>query len=215
MRLLGCIHLNESQKTCEELYEREVDWDQGYKLNLDSRLVVLGMNRLLAHARSAFQCDLLTEGENVGLVIACGTGSLSSYQEFFESMRVNKLRPPTYTQAMPSTAAAAISICYSIQGPTIMLTNSTTGPLWKVAWDESLNLIQFEHCDTVIVGCWHIEALLADPADGLCQVTLAALKGEGDEGLGLGEVTLSGDIAVSKTAPVDFWSSLESIGIRQ
>ena len=155
VRIVDLVRIDESLADIDTAYAAEVDWQQGYRLNPDSRLVLLGVKRVLKRISG------MGGGENEGfdklrtaLVIGSAFGSLCSYEAFFESVKRKRVEPLTYTYAMPSTATAAASICFQLLGPTV--TVSGEDEVGIAAVNNSATMLAIGRCDLAIAGCWHV-----------------------------------------------------------
>jgi len=155
VRIADVISIDESLTDVDLAYATEVDWQQGYRLNPDSRLVLLGVKRILKRISGAGgDSNDGFDKSRAALVIGSSFGSLCSYEAFFESVKRKRVEPLTYTYAMPSTATAAASICFQLLGPTV--TMSGEDEVGIAAVNNSVTMLAVGRCDLAIAGCWHV-----------------------------------------------------------
>ena len=154
IQIIDVVSINDDLADLDTAYAGEVDWQQGYRLNPDSRLVLLGVKRVLK--RIAGVGDDGSDGserQRTALVLGSAFGSLCSYEAFFDSTRKTRVEPLAYTYAMPSTPTAAASICFRLVGPTV--TVSGEEEVGIAALNNSVTMLAIGRCDLAITGCWH------------------------------------------------------------
>ena len=189
-QLLDSVHILDTPQNIDAAYAAEVDWAQGYRLNPDSRLLLLGASRLIARLRHG------EEGANgnldkfrTALVLGSDFGSLSSYEVFHDSIIAAEAPRPlggatarldvavsAAVHAMPSIPTAALSIRFGFHGPTI--TVSGEAEVGVMALRTALMLLAQGRCDTALAGCWHMPSATTARA-GLpasAQLLLIALR---------------------------------------
>ncbi len=88
-----------------------------------SRMALLAAGRALEDACDAFSCPV--SKERTGVIVATGYGALDSTFSFLDSYieRGDKLAFPThFSNSVHNAAAAHVSICYGITGPSLTVT---------------------------------------------------------------------------------------------
>jgi 3-oxoacyl-(acyl-carrier-protein) synthase len=154
VQIIDLVSIDESPADLDTAYAVEVDWQQGYRLNPDSRLILLGVKRVLKRLSSVG--DDGSEGFDrlrTALVFGSAFGSLCSYEAFFDSTKKTRVEPLAYTYAMPSTPTAAASICFRLLGPTITVSGEEEAGI--AALKNSITMLAIGRCDLAITGCWH------------------------------------------------------------
>jgi len=191
-QLVDTVHIVDAPENIDTAYAAEVDWSQGYKLNPDSRLALVGVGRILKAVGNIFGAGG-AERDRVALVLGSDFGSLCSYESFFNGLTRKVAQPLPYTHALPSTPTAALSIFHELHGPT--LTVSGEAEVGVSAVRVAQMLLAAGRCDKVIVGCWHApsattaKAGLADTAQ-LLLLLLEQSNGERRSALQPGDLAM-------------------------
>jgi len=155
VQIIDLVSIDESPADLDTAYAVEVDWQQGYRLNPDSRLILLGVTRVLKRISSV--SDGGGDGldrKRTALVLGSAFGSLCSYETFFDSTKRLKVEPLAYTYAMPSTPTAAASICFRLLGPTITVCGEEEAGI--AALNNCVTMLASGRCDLAVTGCWHV-----------------------------------------------------------
>ena len=139
----------------DEAYAREVNWAQGFRLNPDARLLLLGIDRLLKRTAKGNDLALSVDRNKTSTAVVLGSdfGSLFSYESFFDGIIQKKAQPLAYTHALPSTPTAAASIYFGFVGQTITLSGDAFVGI--SALQSAVLLLSLQRCDRVVAGCWH------------------------------------------------------------
>ncbi len=168
-RLRATLELAESVAGLAEAYAREVRWAQGFRVNADSRLMLLGMRRLLAR-------KLLAEHElrAAAFVIGCRLGAMDSYESFDDGLAHGKEMPLAFAYALPSMPLACASICHSLRGVTYTLTGE--GDAGIQAFRQAVALLESGAYRTVVSGCWESPSATAGPDHAACRLLLLVLE---------------------------------------
>lgn len=180
-RLIDTVRIVDRPDRIEAAYATEVNWPQGYRLNADARLLLLGASRLINRLRSAgIRLTGPAEKLRTALVLGQNFGSLSSYEAFDDSLLAGAAEPLACTLALPSVPVSAIGIRFGFCGPALTLAGGVEVGLMAVR--DTLLLLALNRCDHAIVGCWYspsattLQAGLPDSA----QLILLALQAGAD-----------------------------------
>ncbi len=191
--LLGTLLVDLSLDELAYAYQQEVDWSQGYRINTDARLLLIGAQRLLV-------CGLINEAElaSCAVVLGCRLGAMDSYEAFENSLLKNQATPLAFAHALPSMPLASVSVRHVIQGITYTLTGGIDVGL-KALQQGAAQLVA-GHAEMGIVGCWETPSrtALGIGTAPRCRLQLAVLKAT-DEGRPLSWFA-SGDVDVSTEA---------------
>jgi len=154
-RLLDIVRIVNRPDQVEAAYAAEVNWPQGYRLNADARLLLLGASRLIGRLRGAgSKLSRPEEKSRTALVLGQTFGSLSSYEIFHDSLLAGAAEPLACTLALPSVPVSAIGIRFGFCGPSITVAGGLEVGL--LALRDALLLLAQDRCDHVITGCWYL-----------------------------------------------------------
>lgn len=172
-RLRTTLEVEESAQGLEQAYAREVRWAQGFRVNADSRLMLLGMRRLLAR-------KVVSEHElrAAAFVVGCRLGAMSSYESFDDGLLQGKEVPLAFAYALPSMPLACASICHSLRGVTYTLTGE--GNVGIRAFRQAAALLESGTCGAVVTGCWESPSATAGAQHGACRLLLLVLEALAD-----------------------------------
>lgn len=195
-RVRGQVNVDESPMSLNDAYAREVRWAQGFRINNDSRLVLLGMRRLLSQ-------KILTESEmrTAAFVIGCRLGAMDSYETFDDGLLQAKEVPLAFAYALPSMPLACASICHSLRG----LTYTVTGE-WDVgiqAFGQATELIASTASRMVITGCWDSPSKTAGDHSKSCRLVLIVIEED---------VARQGSAPVLEDADIGGFNGLDTTG---
>jgi 3-oxoacyl-(acyl-carrier-protein) synthase len=182
-QLSRTVRISDMPASIDAAYAAEVDWSQGYRLNPDARLALVGAGRLLQGTANED-----AERDRTAVVLGSDFGSLCSYETFYDGLARGKAQPLPYTHALPSTPTAALSIYLGLHAPT--LTVSGEAEVGVSAVRVAQLLLASDRCNKVIVGCWHTpsattaQAGLSERAQLLLLLLERAENGGGRLGFG-------------------------------
>ncbi len=155
----------------EAAFRRELRWPQGHRVNLDSRLMLLGLKRLqagLAWSEEAFRACAVVAGSRLG--------SMESYEAFDRSLTDGCPAPLAFAHALPSIPLACASLCFSLRGHVLTLMG---GPeVGLTALEQAMALLRAGRASHAIAGCWEVPSETSAhryPDDGRCRLLLVAL----------------------------------------
>lgn len=131
----------------EAAYRREVRWPHGHRVNLDARLVLLGLYRLRSLAGLSDE-----EFRTCGVVLGCQLGAMESYEAFDRSMTAGGAAPLAFAHALPSMPLACASLCFRLPGYT--LTVAGDAEVGLRALEQAALLMRAGRASRVIAGCW-------------------------------------------------------------
>lgn len=171
IRILGTLLVDVSPDELALHYKQEVDWTQGYRINTDARLLLLGVERLLA-------TGLVNEAglRSSAVVLGCRLGAMDSYEAFEDSLAGNQATPLAFAYALPSMPLAAVSVRHAMRGMTYTLTGGIEVGL--KALQQGAAQLSAGNADTAIVGCWETPSrtALGIGSARRCRLQLAVLK---------------------------------------
>jgi hypothetical protein len=181
IRLIDAVRITGHIDEVEAAYAVEVNWPQGYRLNADARLLLLGASRLIDRLRPT-QVHLGDTKENFSTALVMGQnfGSLSSYERFHDTVLAGAAEPLACTLAIPSVPVTAIGIRFGISGPALTIAGGIEVGLLAVR--DALMLLSLNRCKRAVAGCWYVPSATSARA-GLpdrAQAILLALEGRGN-----------------------------------
>ena len=143
----GTVLVDDSAAGVDAAYRGEVNWMQGYRINSDARLVLLGVQRILARG-------LAKEAElrRAALVLGCQLGSMGSYEAFDDSLAQGQTSPLSFSHALPSTALASASVRHGLRGPTLTLVGG--GEVGVRAFRQGVRMLASGRAELAVAGCW-------------------------------------------------------------
>lgn len=198
-RVRAALEIEEPQAALDRAYAREVRWAQGFRVNVDSRLVLLGMRRLLSRR-------LVSEGElrAAAVVAGCRLGAMDSYEAFDCGLAQGREVPLAFAYALPCIPLACASICHSLRGITYTLTGA--GDAGILAFQQAAALIESGAADIAIAGCWESPSATAGDPDASCRLLLLVLEHTGVADIGdaygcIASATSAQDVPASPAAP--------------
>jgi hypothetical protein len=174
-QVVGCEQIVGVPGSIDDAYTTELNWKQGHRLNLDCRLVLLGIARLLRGLESEAGAKP-TDFGTIGLVAGSNFSSLLSYEIFHDSVLAKSASPVVCAQALPSTPVTAASICFGFLGATISLSGGNEVGI--TAFRQAATMLRSSRCSLAIAGCWHVASHTTD-REGLpnkTQLSLLALR---------------------------------------
>jgi 3-oxoacyl-(acyl-carrier-protein) synthase len=165
-------HLDLPLDQLDDVYRDEVDWKEGYRINRDARLVLIGLQRVLDSG--ALELARLREA---GIVLGCEDGAMDSYAAFHDGMLTRRPAPLAYSHALPSIPLASAALRHQLTGETYTLVGSTDLGLRVVS--HGRQMLAAGRAEAVIVGCWRISTASAPDAPrhgGRARLRLALLE---------------------------------------
>jgi hypothetical protein len=144
---IGRISFSLPPEELETAYAAEVSWQPATRINGDSRLVILGLQRLLRGKDT-------DTGERTALVLGAQYGAMESFEAFDHSLAAGPPQPRAFAHALPSTPVAAASIRFGFRGPTVTLSGGSD--IGITALRQALLMLDRGRCDRCITGCWHM-----------------------------------------------------------
>jgi hypothetical protein len=179
LRLVGTVRVDLSLEELALAYQQEVAWSQGYRINTDARLLLLGVQRLLA---AGFIHDAALR--TCAVVLGCRLGAMDSYEAFADSLTNNQATPLAFAYALPSMPLAGVSVRHAMRGMTYTLTGDNDIGLKALRLGAAQ--LADGYADMGIVGCWDTPSRTAQGlAPGLrCRLQLAVLQ-SAKEGMAL------------------------------
>lgn len=166
----------------EAAFSRELRWSQGHRVNLDARLLLVGLNRLrerLSWKEAAFR--------NCALVAGSRLGAMDSYEAFDRSIELACPAPLAFASALPSIPLACASLCFSLRGPVLTLMGDVNVGVDAVR--QAAALLRAGRSSHAIAGCWEAPSDTARhvyQADSRCRLLLVAMDKNGSEQPGSG-----------------------------
>lgn len=139
--------IKERPDALDKAYRREVRWPQGFRVNLDSRLILLGLRRFI-------ECGVFSEPvlRNSDYVLGCRLGSMDSYERFDISLASTTPAPLAFAYALPSIPLACASVCHGLRGQTYTLVGQAD--VGVRALHQAVVLLLAGRSRRVIFGCW-------------------------------------------------------------
>lgn len=191
--LRAMLEVEESATSLGLAYAREVRWAQGFRVNVDSRLMLLGMRRLLSR-------KIVSEGElrAAAFVIGCRLGAMDSYESFDDGLAQGRQVPLAFAYALPSTPLACASICHSLRGVTYTLTGE--GDAGIRAFTQAVALVESGAAGMVVTGCWESPSATTCESNASCRLLLLVLQ-EVASGDACGADDCTGPAAMDEDAP--------------
>lgn len=169
------LSIIESEHGLDQAYARQVRWPQGHRVNLDSRLLLLGVRRLVSEG-------LMTEAHlrDAAWVLGCQMAAMDSYERFDDSLRQGHPAPLSFAYALPSMPLACVSVRHALRGLTYTITGGLDAGIQ--AFRESVALIGAGLARTVVTGAWESPSASAGPTQDACRLLLVVLRADsGDE----------------------------------
>lgn len=168
-RMRGQVAIEESPTSLNDAYAREVRWAQGFRVNNDSRLVLLGMRRLLSQ-------KILSESEmrTAAFVVGCRLGAMDSYETFDDALVQGKEVPLAFAYALPSMPLACASICHSLRGITYTVTGERDAGIQ--AFRQATELVASGTSRIVVTGCWDSPSKTAGDHSKCCRLVLIVIE---------------------------------------
>ncbi|MBA3006096.1 MAG: hypothetical protein KJ900_17660 [Proteobacteria bacterium] len=170
-RVHGTLMVDESLDDLALAYKHEVGWAQGFRINIDTRLMLLGVQRLLTS-------KLVSEPElrQSALVVGCRLGAMDSYEAFEASLATNQATPLAFAYALPSMPLAGVSVRHGMRGMTYTLTGQKDVGLRALR--QGVGLLVSGRADRAIIGCWETPSRTAqyfNPSTR-CRLLLAIIE---------------------------------------
>jgi hypothetical protein len=167
--LRAMIEVAESPAGLGLAYAREVRWAQGFRVNVDSRLMLLGMRRMLSR-------KILTEDElrAAAFIIGCRLGAMDSYESFDDGLVQGRQVPLAFAYALPSMPLACVSICHALRGVTYTVTGA--GDAGIRAFTQAAALVESGAASRVVTGCWESPSMTAGEGNTSCRLFLLVLE---------------------------------------
>lgn len=152
----------------EAMYRDELRWPHGLRVNLDARLLLLGLERMRRQLH-------VTEPEfsACGVVVGCRLGAMESYEAFERSMAGNHPAPLAFAHALPSIPLACASLRFRLQGQTLTLVGGVDVGVRAV--EQAMLLVRAGREGRIVAGCWEVPsetASLHHGTDGRCRLLL-------------------------------------------
>lgn len=163
------LEVHESAGELAQAYAREVRWDQGFRVNIDSRLLLLGMRRLLSRG-------LVTDTElrTAAFVMGCRLGAMDSYESFDSALQQGKEMPLAFAYALPCMPLACASVCHSLRGVTYTLTGAEQAGI--AAFKQAATLVESGAASVAVTGCWESPSQTAGAGNASCRLLLLVLE---------------------------------------
>jgi 3-oxoacyl-(acyl-carrier-protein) synthase len=169
-RIGGTLLIDQTPAELELAYRREVAWTQGYRINVDARLLLLGMQRLLK--RQLIAEPALREA---AVVLGCRSGAMESYEAFEASLAAALPAPLAFACALPSIPLAAAGMRFGLRGLTYTLAGDA-GIGWR-ALRQGGRLLAAGRAERAVVGCWEAPSATARQGGSeRCRLLLAILE---------------------------------------
>lgn len=167
--LKAMLEVQESAAELGQAYAREVRWPQGFRVNVDSRLMLLGIRRLLARG-------IITDAQlrTAAFVMGCRLGAMDSYESFDCGLMQGKEVPLAFAYALPCIPLACASICHSLRGITYTVTGESNAGI--LAFSQAVALLQSSATDIVVTGCWESPSATAGGLNSFCKLLLLVLE---------------------------------------
>ncbi len=128
-------------------FRHELRWPAAQRVNLDTRLLLLGFQRLrsrLDWTDEAFRTS--------AVVLGCRLGAMDSYETFDRSLEEGWPAPLSFAHALPSIPLACASLCFGFRGHTVTLTGDAEVGVQVLA--QAVRLIRAGRAERAIAGCW-------------------------------------------------------------
>lgn len=170
-RMRPVLALDESHASLQAAYAKEVRWAQGFRVNNDSRLLLLGMRRLLGQR-------LLSDAElrTAACVLGCRMGAMDSYETFDDGLLAGNDVPLAFAYALPSIPLACASICHALRGITYTLTGEQDVGIQAFA--AAVQLIESGVVDRVVTGCWESPSQTAGDSQSSYRLLLCVIEAD-------------------------------------
>lgn len=170
-RIRYSLLLEEPPAAIDKAYGREVRWDQGFRVNLDSRLILLGLRRFMRGG--GLTEDALRHSD---FVLGCRLGTMDSYEKFDASLKAAAPAPLAFAYALPSMPMACASLYYGLHGQTYTLVGEAEVGIRALR--QAVALITAGRSRQVIFGCWESPSQTAgsDPDRSNCRLLLALVE---------------------------------------
>lgn len=170
IRLSGALLVDVTLDELALFYQQEVAWSQGYRINTDARLLLLGVQRLIASG-------LINEAAlgSCAVVLGCRLGAMDSYETFEDSLASRQPTPLAFAYALPSMPLASVSVRHAMRGITYTLTGG--GDVGLKSMYQGAAQLSGGYAETGIVGCWETPSRTAQGLGSVmrCRLQLAVL----------------------------------------
>lgn len=177
VRQLDRIVLSMALDAIGAAYDAEFGWVKAHRINPDVKLLLLAVQRLRNRLGEHWgEGDKGLLSHRTALVLGSQLGCMASYEAFDNGMRRKTPSPIAFTYALPSTAAAAVSIHFGIHGP--LLTMSGGAEVGLAALRNAVRLLESRRCDMAIAGCLFVPSETSARAGlpSVAQVLLLAIE---------------------------------------
>lgn len=169
------VQIDADASQIDAWYRKELRWPHALRVNLDARLLMLGLHRL----RCALQLSD-AEFRALGFVVGCRLGAMESYEAFERSLAQRYPAPLSFTHALPSIPLACASLHFRLQGQTLTLAGDADVGVRALA--QAALLVRAGRCARAVAGCWETPSDTARTrhrADERCRLLLALVDGSG------------------------------------
>ncbi len=142
-----CLLIDTEIAAIDAGFRHELRWPAAQRVNLDARLLLLGLQRLrsrLGWTDEAFQSS--------AVVLGCRLGAIDSYEAFDDSLEDGWPAPLSFAHALPSIPLACASLCFGLRGHTVTLSGDAGVGLQ--ALEQAARLIRAGRAERAIAGCW-------------------------------------------------------------
>lgn len=169
--LRSTLLVEEEPDALDKAYGREVRWTQGFRVNMDSRLLLLGLRRFL-NANQLSESDL----HSAEYVLGCRFGAMDSYEKFDASLAAGIPAPLAFAYALPSMPLACASVCYGLRGHTYTVVGQADVGIR--AFRQAIALLGAGRTQRVIFGCWESPSATAGhpPEKHKCRLLLGMVE---------------------------------------
>lgn len=170
-RIRGMLSIEETPEGLASAYTREVGWAQGFRINVDARLILLGVQRMLTE-------KLLRESDlrHAAVVLGCRLGAMDSYEAFDDSLVDSQPTPLAFAYALPSTPVASASVRYGLRGITYTLVGQDDVGLRALR--QGIGLVTSGRAQRAVIGCWETPSQTAQRVgwSTMCRLLLAIVE---------------------------------------
>jgi hypothetical protein len=146
MRVLGFVEVDEDAGVIEVELAAQVRWRQGGRLDADSRLMLVGMERL-------FRAGLVAAAElrSAHYLMGWRESSLDSYRTFRDCYDRGIRAPLSFAHALSSMPLACASLHFGLRGPTYTLMGDAG--VWKTTLECAAGALELNPLRPVVAGC--------------------------------------------------------------
>jgi len=146
VRVRGFIEVDEDAHSIERELAAQVRWRQGGRLDADSRLMLVGMERL-------FRSGLVPAAElrSAHYLMGWRESSLDTYRAFRECYDQGIRAPLSFAHALSSMPLACASVHFGLRGSTYTVMGD--GGVWKTTLECAAGALELQPLRPVVAGC--------------------------------------------------------------